>query len=377
MIKIIVPNRRYRQNIPSLGEDLTNEELQDICYSITGTKDFELVKDNNRSTGRYVEVRENEKVYFVGISNREVGGRNSFVQTIATIFSAYINSNCKHKKLCYYFLKFSGNNLTNYLKFCYRLMNTIGFDFINPKVGFGKLVLQPYDKVTNIIKDRNVIRSIRSSNNSSYVTDEGYEYRIYGKAFGANSKETALICFAISFITDKPVKLFQIMDNNSDSLSENDKKAITKLNKIEIIDDTYIFDEEEISEDPENIRSVRFIYNLLAKYGEKKCALCECEIPILISGAHIWPVSDIKKTSLPIEKKKSHAADSNNGMWLCENHHKLFDANLLWFDETGNLILSQDLNESGTSFVNDITTQETIDINDKMLEYFKLRYQTK
>ena len=377
MIKIVVPNRRYNRGILSLGEDLTNEELQDICYLTTGSKEFELVKDNNRSTGRYIEVLENEKIYYVGISNREVGGRNSFVQTIATVFSAYTNSKSKNKKLCYYFLKFRGNNLTDYLKFCYRLMHTIGFDFINPNVGFGKLILKSYDKVTDIIKDRNFISSTRSSNNSTYTTEKGYKCRIYGKAFGANSKETALICFAISFIADKPVKLIQIMDNNSDSLSENDKKAITKLNKIEIIDDTYIFDEEEISDDPENIRSARFIYNLLAKYGEKKCVLCDCQIPIMISGAHIWPVSDIKKTALSLEDKKSHAADSNNGIWLCENHHKLFDSDLLCFDETGKIILSHNLNEDNKSFVNSITTQDSITMNNEMLGYFKLRYQNK
>ena len=200
MIKIIVPNKRYNRKIPTLAEDLTNEELEDICYLTTGKRDFVLVKDNNRSTGRYVEVIENEKIYYVGVSNREVGGRNSFVQTIATVFSTYINSPVSAKELCYYFLKISGNNLTDYLKFCYRLMHTVGFDFLNPTVGFGKLVLKSYNKVDDIIKDRNLIRGTNSSNNSSYITDEGSEYRIYGKAFGANSKETALICYAISYL---------------------------------------------------------------------------------------------------------------------------------------------------------------------------------
>lgn len=257
-----------------------------------------------RSTGRYIKLIDGDKLHFVGISGRTVGGRNSFVQTIATIFSSYINSTHNNKYLNYYFLPITGNNLTPYLKFCYRLMKTIKFNFINPQVGFDRLVLEPYYNIVTLIEDRNVLRDRNSSNSSSFITDEGYEYRIYGKSFGANSKETALICFAISFITDKHVKLFQILDNNSESISQNDKNAIAHFNKINIIDDTFIFDQiNEIPDDNDNIRSARFTYNLLSKYGKKKCALCDCEISNLISGAHIWPVADIKKAHISLEEK--------------------------------------------------------------------------
>lgn len=378
MIEIVVPNKRYNRNVPNLGEDLTKQEIIDICFAITGKKDFRLILDNERSTGRYVTIKNGSTVHFVGISNREVGGRNSFVQTIATIFSAYVNASYEDKRLDYYFLPIKGNNLTSYLKFCYRLMKTIRFNFINPQEGFGSIVLKPYEKVTDIINDRNDISIKNSSNNSSYITDDGYEYKIYGKSFGANSKETALICFAISFITDKPVKLFQILDNNSDSISRADKQAIRELNKINIIDDTFIFDtNKEIPDDTdvENIRSARFIYNLFSKYGKKKCALCGCQISNLISGAHIWPVSDIKKTEIPLEQKKAFASDADNGIWLCENHHKLFDSNLLEINSQGHTILSEKLTFEEKQFVNTITTEQNVKLNDKMLEYLKLRYK--
>lgn len=376
MIKIILPNKRYNAGIRNLGEDLTKEELEEICYLTTGRREYEKVLDNNWSTGRFVKVINGDEVNFVGISGRNVGGRNSFVQTIATIFSSFINSPENNKKLHYYFLRISGNNLTDYLKFCYRLMITMKFNFINPNVGFGRLRLEPFNNVEKLINERNIIRDLNSSNKSSFITDEGAEYRIYGKSFGANSKETSLICFAISMITDKPVKLFQILDNNSESLSENDKNAISRFGKINIIDDTFMFEEvRELPEDNDNIRSARFTYNLLSKFGKKKCAFCDCEISNLISGAHIWPVANIKKERISIEDKKNYASDPNNGIWLCENHHKLFDAHLLTVDEEGRIIFSDKLNEICLGYAKYITTISNISMNTEMKKYFKLRYK--
>lgn len=376
MIEIILPNKRYNKQVPNLGEDLSNEELSDICKRVTGKTEYKKILDNNWSTGRYIKLIDCDKVHFIGISGRTVGGRNSFVQTIATIFSAYINTNAQNKSLEYYFLPIAGNNLTPYLKFCYRLMKTIKFNFINAQVGFGKLVLEPYFNIIKLIEDRNELRDSNTANNSSFITDEGYEYRIYGKSFGANSKETALICFAISFIAEKPVKLFQILDNNSESISQNDKTAISYFHKIDIIDDTFIFDEiNDIPEDNDNIRSARFTYNLLSKYGKKKCALCDCEISNLISGAHIWTVADIKKAHISLDEKKRHASDSNNGLWLCENHHKLFDAGLIKISPEGNLIVSEGINKNCSNYVMYITTIKQITLNKDMIKYFNLRYE--
>ena len=376
MVEIIIPNKRYNRDIPNLGEDLTDEELIDICQKITGQTSFKKTLDNNWSTGRYIKLVDNDKIHFVGISGRKVSGRNSFIQTIATIFSAYINYNCRHKYLDYYFLQITGNNKTNFLKFYYRIMKTINFNFINLQVGLGNLVLEKYDDVIKLINDKNTIRKSNTANKSSFITNEGCEYRIYGKSFGANSKETALICFAISFITDKPVQLFQILDNNSKSISENDKNAILSFGKINIINDTFIFDEtNDITEDNNNIRSARFIYNLLSKYGEKHCALCDCEIDNLIQAAHIWPVADIKKEHISLEEKKKYATDENNGIWLCENHHKLFDSGLITISLDGKILLSNKLNAICKKYVSFITTINCITLNEQMVNYFKLRYK--
>ena len=148
------------------------------------------------------------------------------------------------------------------------------------------------------------------------------------------------------------------------------------MGKITVLYDTFTMElsgDKPVSED---IRSAKFIYNLLCKYGEKHCALCDCQIDSLIQAAHIWPVSDIKKAKLSFNDKKDKASDAENGIWLCENHHKLFDSNLLTVNqETGDIILSDTLAENSINFINYITTLKQIKLSTKMKEYFMLRYK--
>lgn len=192
-----------------------------------------------------------------------------------------------------------------------------------------------------------------------------------------------MLCFAISAITDKPVKLFQILDNASTAISEQDKNAIEnychRQNKgtIEILDDSYQFDGDDSDTVKDNLRSPKFIYNLLSKFdGEKKCALCGCKIERIVQAAHIYPVADIRKRDdLNFNDKFRLAVDRDNGIWLCENHHKLFDSGLIWFEE-GKLCISHKLNNDDLIFVKQVTTIEEIEprfINDRMLGFFDSR----
>ena len=118
--------------------------------------------------------------------------------------------------------------------------------------------------------------------------------------------------------------------------------------------------------------------NLLCKTnGEKKCAICDCHIEKIIQGAHIYPVHTIKNDStLTQEEKMEYATDGDNGIWLCENHHKLFDSNILTFNngvvEYNIIKLDRDIN-----YLDDITKYKNIPkelFNDKMNKYFELRY---
>ena len=127
----------------------------------------------------------------------------------------------------------------------------------------------------------------------------------------------------------------------------------------------------------DNLRSPQFIYNLLHKFGgEKKCVLCDCRIDSIIQAAHIYPVAAIRRRNdLEFKDKFRLAVDADNGIWLCENHHKLFDSNLIWFEE-GQLCISHKLNKEDLVFIKHVTTVEQIEpkyINERMLAFFDNR----
>ena len=123
------------------------------------------------------------------------------------------------------------------------------------------------------------------------------------------------------------------------------------------------------------MRSPRYLFNLLDRLGTKRCALCECEIPELIQGAHIWPVADIKRQPLTLEQKLSYATDGHNGLWLCENHHKMFDENLIRILPSGRISYHSAANKH-ILFMQKITTVDALDdeyMSDRFVEYLDRR----
>ena len=123
------------------------------------------------------------------------------------------------------------------------------------------------------------------------------------------------------------------------------------------------------------MRSPLYTVHLLDRIGPKKCALCSCEIQEIIQGAHIWPVSIIKKQALSYDEKFAHAVSGNNGMWLCQNHHKLFDESIIQFSLDGT-ILYNTTDQKNQRFLYKITDTEKIPsyyLSPKFLSYLELR----
>lgn len=377
-----------QDKVPTVDTYLTKDILDDIAIRINDSIDYDVVWLEKRIEGRMITFETNDEVNFINLSqNGVLRSRNNQLQSVPTALAIYLNEQRKIKKkkanFYFYFMPQIGNNKTDYLEFFYRVMKTAGIKFLNLEFGLPDFVPTPFSSVKDIIHARNDLRSRNTSNQSTYVTDEGKFYYIYGKTFGANQKETALLCIAISAITDKPIKLFQILDNDSVKLSDNDVDAINnyvaKFSKhsFDIMDDTLQFDNDSSDTVRDKLRSPKFIYNLLSKFdGEKRCALCGCKIESIIQAAHIYPISEIRRNnSLTDEKKFELAIDKDNGIWLCENHHKLFDRGLIWFEE-GKLCISKRIDEDDIAFVEQITTIEEIEpcyINDRMLAFFDMR----
>ena len=74
-------------------------------------------------------------------------------------------------------------------------------------------------------------------------------------------------------------------------------------------------------------RSPMFRFEVVKLYGER-CALCNISEPRLLEAAHIRPVS---------EKGSDHP---RNGLVLCANHHKAFDAHLIGIEPASMMIMA-------------------------------------
>lgn len=90
--------------------------------------------------------------------------------------------------------------------------------------------------------------------------------------------------------------------------------------------------------------------------------MCSCEISEIIQGAHIWGVSQISHTdTLTDEEKFTHAVSGNNGLWLCQNHHKLFDSNIIMIDNDGHVRIKDGLVAKDIAFIRSVTFKTSLD----------------
>lgn len=72
----------------------------------------------------------------------------------------------------------------------------------------------------------------------------------------------------------------------------------------------------------------KFRYGVLKRYGTI-CSVCNFDIEEAIEAAHIIP------------KGSKGSDDLRNGLPMCANHHRLFDANYFAFDEKTNVIMRE------------------------------------
>lgn len=352
-------------------DQLSNEILADIAFKITGEKEFSVDYVENDYQDDFFEKTYNKGrlailfyknvANYITFSEKEIGGRNSSVQSVPTAFNLFYLNPYKNKKLFYYFLGFDGNAFTDYLIIMYRLMKTIGFNFLNIEETIERKI-KPFTSLDDIMNSKKINSGKNNSNNSSYITKSSFNnYEIYGKTYGANKYDTSMTCYAISMLADKNqnITLYEVVEKDLKELPEASLTVLKKMKNIKIIP-TDMQLEKKVFQENNNLRSPRYIFNLLEKLGKKKCALCDCEIPELVQGAHIWPVASIKTAPLSEEQKIEIATDGENGIWLCENHHKLFDENIIRIDEKLFVKINKNLSQQDIDFVNGITIHKSL-----------------
>ena len=342
---------------------LSYEILRDICIRVTGQEHFEIVHDTTMyNMGRLLYVFYNGTVNYVSLSETVINGRNSSLQSVPTAINIFYADERPNKKLFYYFMPHTGNAFTDYHLFMYRLLATAEISFLNA-ADYSPNEILPYQNIDDLISDRRDNQSGNSSNNSSYVSKTIDKIQIYAKTFGASKYESTLLAVAVSRIADRPEGLFNICEQDLKKLPKSSVVTIEGLGNITMHYTSFTLDKRQYIEqsDKSVLRSPTYQYNLFNRIGHKKCALCGCEIPEIIQGAHIWGVAEIaKSTDLSEDDKFKHAINGHNGLWLCQNHHKLFDSNIIMFDIEGHIRIKKGIVDKNASFINGITTSSSL-----------------
>ena len=346
------------------SDAVTPEVLREVCRLITGSCECSVEYVGNAysdgclpatfNKGRLAIMYLRDEAIYVSFSERVPGGRNSSVQSVPTAFNMYY-AYPGPKRLYYYFLNTTSLAATDYHLMIYRLMSTIGFRFLNaPKSAAGRI--SPFVSADDIIYNRRANAGRNRGNNSTFITRGGSgELEVYGKTYGANKYETSLICYALAALSGgRRIRLFEVLEGNLRELPEASLDVMRSMGVIDI-EPTDMTLEKRIFETQNSLRSPRFTLNLYKRLGNKRCALCNCEIPELVQAAHIWPVAAIKRSPAPEELRLKYAVDGNNGIWLCENHHRLFDEGLMGFDDEGNVVFSPDAGERTAASMRDMT----------------------
>ena len=357
--------RPNAQKTPGLFDAiLTDAILTDICQKVTGQNKYRIVKDKSTyNKGRLVYVEYEGVIYYISLSEVSIEGRNSSLQSVPSAINLFYADTRLNKQLCYYFMPHNGNAFTDYHLFIYKLLMTAGVRFLNIEQYYHQPITA-YNNVDDLIIDRRDNQGGNSSNNSSYVSKSSDAIQIYAKTFGASKYESTLMAIAISHIADRPVELYNICEQDLKKLPQASINTIESLGNISLYYTTLFLDKHQPADESERakLRSASYLYNLYNRIGYKRCALCNCEISEIIQGAHIWGVSQISHSNnLSDEEKFAHAINGNNGLWLCQNHHKLFDSNIIMIDDNGHIRIKDGLVAKDMAFIRSVTFKTSID----------------
>ncbi len=358
MVELFVPTH--------LLGDISKDEYKDIVNRSIGNVDF-IVKEDFRghNSGQYIKLKIADTIKYICLSRKIASeSRNAFIlQNFPSAYQHYLEEKNPKKTFEYYIRDFSTSH-PPFAIFSYKLLLTGGIKILNlDKVKVSeKAILFDYTTPFNDYKQMRTYRlslsKRNSSNNSTTFEENDDEISVYGKSYGANGRETTAICLALSrLVPAKNIKLYNVNETDKNHLADIDpaNRYILENIGVELNDDRMDFesnDERVIAK-----RNTRlFHYNLLQKYKEKKCYLCGCDIEKVIQGAHIYSSTDILHSSVSEEEKTNQIVDADNGIWLCANHHLLFDYLLIYFKERY-LYASDTLNKNQIEYIKNSITQ--------------------
>ncbi len=348
-MKVIIKDR-YRAEI-------TKNVIDRVLSSLGLPAEYstEYVKGD----GRNIIIETEDRSIFVIISRESADARNAFLaQYIPTVLRQYINySTVKRKSIFIYLLDTSYGAKTEFIIDTYKVAKTLGINILNEaELKIGEILpYKTFDEWKNAKTER---QQYNSSNQSSYaIEDENGEYTLFGKLYGANGKEAALTACLLSQIAKsegKRLNFVQVTEHGTECLSAGDKLLLNYYG-VSFADGSTIVRDKKAPEKSTCRKQDEFKYNLLEKFGRKKCYLCRCDIESNIIASHVHRIADIDRSGLSDAEKRKQAVDGDNGFWLCANHDKLFENGQITFDRLGMLVINKNLSRSQIDFIKSIT----------------------
>ena len=354
--------------------ELNKEIISKILSFLNiANKDYEI--EYTSGNGRCIIIETDNMKYYVIVSRQIADSRNAFLaQYIPTVLSEYIDDiTTKEKSIYIFLLDTSENAKTNFIIDTYRVAKTLGIDIINEK-DLNISPIQPYNTFIDWKNAKTSRQQYNPSNRSSYAIEDDNKFTMFGKLYGANGKEASFMACQLAKIATlekKSLNFIQVKEHGSEEISTSDRNLLEHFG-VNISKGSIILNGKQTNDKSTCRKQDEFIYNLLEKYGPKKCYLCDCNIESSIIASHIHRITDLDKSALTFEEKRKQAVDANNGFWLCANHDKMFEEGIITFDKTGNLIINPQLKESQIAFIKSITKVNRIQdnhITEDMINY--------
>lgn len=357
--------------------ELTYEVCRAIAKKLNLPEEFKI--EYKSGHGRFVLFEEDGKKYYVIVSGKDANdARNAFLnQYVTTVLRKFVEDEAEDKRIYAYVLDTSAKAKVKFIADGYRVLKTMGIYILNEDEL--NIAVKPYASFEDWKNAQDKRRDYNSGNNSSYaIEDEEGGYTLFGKLYGANGKDaamTACMLAGIARANDTFVRFVQVREHGTEEIAETDGKLLKHFGVI--IGEGAIVLENKSTKDKSTCRHQdEFKFNLLEKYGGKKCYMCSCDIESNIIASHIHRICDIDKSGLSEEEKRRQAVDPDNGFWLCANHDKMFEVgNVTYALADGKLVISPVLKPNQTDFVKRITEKygvESAHFTENLKGYLKI-----
>lgn len=357
-------------------EELNARIIKQVLSSLNLNESFEI--QYIRGDGRNLIIETDTYKHYVIVSRETADSRNAFLaQYISTVLSQYVEDlTTKQKKISIYLLDTSDRAKTDFIIDTYRVAKTLGINILNESE-LGLSTIQPYNSFRDWKNARSNRQQYNPANQSSYAMEDEDEYTVFGKLYGANGKESALLACQLAEIAkkeNKKLNFVQVKEHGTEAISSTDKKLLEYYG-VNVSGGAIVLKDKQTRDRSTCRKQDEFKFNLLEKYGNKKCYLCGCDIESNIIASHIHRITDIDNSKIPDAEKRRQAVDGNNGLWLCANHDKMFEYGVITFNINGELVINSTLKENQVEFIKYITQVlkiQDIHLTNEFLQYLMI-----